>query len=39
MTVKQIISQLEKLFGRIPEKYAIQIIKDWLDDIYTKKKN
>ena len=39
MTVKQIISQLEKLFGRLPEKYVIQLINDGLDDISTKKKN
>mgnify|MGYP003134657967 FL=1 len=39
MTVKQIISQLEKLFGRIPEKYIIQLINDGLDDISAKKKN
>ena len=39
MTVKQIISQLEKLFGRIPEKYIIQLINDGLDDISAKKEN
>jgi hypothetical protein len=37
MTVKNIISQLEKAFGRQPEAYMIQIINDGLIDISNKK--
>jgi hypothetical protein len=37
MTVKNIISQLEKTFGRNSEKYLIQIINDGLIDIANKK--
>ena len=37
MTVKTVISQLEKLFGRQPEKYLLQILNDGLMDIANKK--
>ena len=37
MTVKNIISQLEKTFGRQSEAYMIQIINDGLIDIANKK--
>ena len=37
MTVKTVISQLEKLFGRQPEKYLLQLINDGLMDISNKK--
>jgi hypothetical protein len=39
MTVKQIISQIEVLFGRQPEQYMFQLINDALDDISSKKRN
>ena len=39
MTVKQIISQVERMFGRQPEKYIIQLVNDALDDIAVEKKN
>ena len=39
MTVKNIISQLEKLFGRNPEAYIYQIINDGLLDIANKKQS
>ena len=39
MTVKNIISQLEKLFGRNPEAYIYQIINDGLLDISNKKRS
>jgi len=39
MTVKTMIAQLEKLFGRNPEKYLMQIINDGLLDIANKKQN
>ena len=39
MTVKNIISQLEKLFGRNPEAYLYQIINDGLLDIANKKQH
>ena len=37
MTVKSVFSQLEKLFGRQPEKYIFQLINDGLIDIGNKK--
>ena len=37
MTVKNIISQIEKIFGRQPEAYMYQIINDGLIDIANKK--
>ena len=37
MTVKNIISQLEKIFGRQSEAYLVQIINDGLIDIANKK--
>ena len=37
MTVKAVFSQLEKLFGRNPEKYLIQLVNDGLIDIANKK--
>ena len=37
MTVKNMISQLEKTFGRNSEKYLIQVINDGLMDIANKK--
>ena len=37
MTVKTMFSQLEKLFGRNPEKYLIQLVNDGLIDIANKK--
>ena len=37
MTVKTMILQLEKLFGRQPEKYLLQILNDGLMDIANKK--
>ena len=39
MTVKNIISQLEKLFGRNSEAYLYQIINDGLMDIANKKQS
>ncbi len=39
MTAKQIIEQVEKLFGRQPEQYMFQLINDALDDISSKKQN
>ena len=39
MTVKQIIQQVEKIFGRQPEGYMYQLINDSLDDISSKKQN
>ena len=39
MTVKNIISQLEKTFGRQSESYIIQIINDGLLDIANKKQS
>ena len=39
MTVKQIISQVEKVFGRQPEQYMFQLINDALDDIASHKRN
>jgi len=37
MTVKTMILQLEKIFGRNPEKYLLQLINDGLIDIANKK--
>jgi len=39
MTVKNIIEQMEKLFGRQEEKYMYQLINDALDDIASHKRN
>ena len=39
MTVKDIIGQAEKLFGRQPEQYMYQLINDALDDIAANKQN
>ena len=37
MTVKTVIAQLERIFGRNPEKYLLQLINDGLMDIANKK--
>ena len=39
MTVKNIIEQIEKLFGRQQEQYMFQLINDALDDISTSRGN
>ena len=39
MIVKNIIEQMEKLFGRQQEQYMYQLINDALDDIATSKGN
>tara|TARA_R110002096_G_C14476726_1_gene713504 strand:- start:67 stop:372 length:306 start_codon:yes stop_codon:yes gene_type:complete len=39
MTAKNIIEQIEKLFGRQSEQYMFQLMNDALDDISTTKKN
>ena len=39
MTVKSIISQIEKMFGRQSEAYMYQVINDGLLDIANKKQN
>ena len=39
MTAKNIIEQIEKMFGRQPEKYMYQLINDALDDIASNKRN
>ena len=39
MTVKNIIEQIEKMFGRQQEQYMFQLINDALDDISTSKGN
>ena len=39
MTAKNIIEQIEKLFGRQQEQYMFQLINDALDEISTKKMN
>ena len=39
MTVKNIIEQIEKQFGRQSEKYIFQLINDALDDIASNKRN
>ena len=37
MTVKNIIDQVEKMFGRLPEQYMLQLVND-LPASYIKKK-
>ena len=37
MTAKNIIEQIEKLFGRQQEQYMFQLINDGLDEISSKK--
>ena len=39
MTAKNIIEQIEKLFGRQQEQYMFQLINDALDEISSKKMN
>ena len=39
MTVKNVFSQLEKIFGRNSEKYLIQLMNDGLIDIANKKQH
>ena len=39
MTAKNIIEQIEKLFGRQPEQYMYQLMNDALDDISSNKRN
>ena len=39
MTAKNIIQQIEKMFGRQPEQYMFQLINDALDDIASNKRN
>ena len=39
MTAKDILVQIETVFGRLPEKFVFQLINDALDDIASKKKN
>ena len=39
MTVKDIVGQVEKLFGRQPEQYVMQLVNDALNDISSKKRN
>jgi len=39
MTAKNIIEQIEKMFGRQQEKYMFQLINDALDDIASHKRN
>ena len=39
MTVKNVIEQIEKIFGRQPEQYMLQLINDALDDIAASKRN
>tara|TARA_R100001015_G_C4550085_1_gene112133 strand:+ start:15 stop:320 length:306 start_codon:yes stop_codon:yes gene_type:complete len=39
MTAKNIIEQIEKLFGRQSEQYMFQLINDALDDIASSRKN
>ena len=39
MTAKNIIDQIEKMFGRQPESYMFQLINDALDDIASNKRN
>ena len=39
MTVKNIIDQVEKMFGRLPEQYMLQLVNDPLDDIASNKRN
>ena len=39
MKVRNVIEQIEKIFGRQPEQYMFQLINDALDDIASNKKN
>ena len=39
MTAKNIIEQIEKLFGRQQEQYMFQLMNDALDDIASHKRN
>ena len=39
MTVKNIIEQIEKMFGRQSEQYMYQLINDALDDVASNKRN
>ena len=39
MTAKNIIEQIEKIFGRQQEQYMFQLINDALDDIASNKRN
>tara|TARA_R100000781_G_C3981691_1_gene93756 strand:- start:6 stop:311 length:306 start_codon:yes stop_codon:yes gene_type:complete len=39
MTAQNIIEQIEKIFGRQPEKIMFQLINDALDDIASNKRN
>ena len=39
MTAKNIIEQIEKIFGRQSEQYMFQLINDALDDIASNKRN
>jgi hypothetical protein len=39
MTAKNIIEQIEKMFGRQPEQHMFQLINDALDDIASHKRN
>mgnify|MGYP003138608039 FL=1 len=39
MTVKNIIDQVEKMFGRLPEQYMLQLVNDAIDDIASNKRN
>jgi hypothetical protein len=39
MTAKNIIEQIEKLFGRQSEQYMFQLINDALDDIASNRRN
>jgi hypothetical protein len=39
MTAKNIIEQIEKMFGRQSEQYMFQLINDALDDIASSKRN
>ena len=39
MTIKNVIEQIEKLFGRQSEQYMYQLINDALDDISSSKRN
>ena len=39
MTAKQIIDQIEQIFGRQPEQYILQLINDALDDVSAKRQH
>ena len=39
MKVRDVISQVENVFGRQPEEYMFQLINDALDDIASSKRN